>query len=259
MWRAYGLAVLVTVLFFTASDGFVWLRDVARQGQATTAGLGTATVRTKGFFAALREVQELRQQLAVLEAENRELRSTIVRSEEAASQASAIAKQLDTAHAYGDALLPARVVVRTPTKLHEELTLNVGRDDGVESGMAVLVDGYLAGITNEVGKRTTTVTLLTNASVAIPVVLTTSRAQGILRGGLAGITVGDIPADLTVAQGESVLTSALGGVVPADIPVGTVTSAITGDSDILQRIGVNSPIHYGLLEHMIILRQVGHE
>ncbi|MGI6103455.1 MAG: rod shape-determining protein MreC [Patescibacteria group bacterium] len=253
MWRAYALGVLVVILFLIGSDGLLWLKDGLRATESTAAGVGTATVRTKGFFGSLRDIQDLRRSVISLETRNRELESEVLRLREEARQQEVAKQQFDAARPYGGTLLVGRVVLRTPTKLHDELTLDIGAEDGVRPGLAVLVDGFLAGTTNEVGERTTTVTLLSNASSAIPVVLADSRAQGILRGGLAGIVAGDLPADVKVLHGEAVLTSALGGIVPADIPVGTVSEIASDDSDILQRAVVQSPIRFGMLERMVIL------
>lgn len=257
MRRAYFLAVVVVLLFFIASDGLLWLRNIIRRVEGTTSGLSAATIETRGFFETLRDIQGLRQTLSALEVENRELKSEVIRLTETVRAAGATATQLEAARSFGDEAIAARVIARSPTKLHEEMVINVGSESGVATNMAVLVDGYLVGITQDVGLETSAVTLLTNASTTLPVILSTSRAQGILRGGLTGITVGDIPADASVADGESVLTSSLGGVVPADIPIGTVGDVGMSSSDVLQRVNINSPIRFGVIEYVVVVRKTG--
>lgn len=248
-WRTYGL-VLVGVGLLTVATGLHhwvagWVQTLMQPAE-----LATGSVReTRSFFSALAEIGELRLRLSTLEQENAQLASQLAITREALRTSEQ--QQLQVAAAGGTGLA-ASVVLGQPSQLRDTVTVNRGSAQGVASGQPVVADGFLVGVVTDVWPDRSRVRLITDTASLIPVVLTTSRAQGLLLGDLSGLLITDVPADAEITDREVVLTSGLGDVLPADIPVGVVGERISAESEVLQRLRATSPVNLSRLNHVVI-------
>lgn len=244
-----GLAVVLLVI---ASDALFWARSAASRIISIGEPAADATRQARGFFATLADIQELRKQVSMLQSENAQLRSQVVHERETLVIGTLEERQRAAAEPFGVAVA-AHVVHRSPNLFLETLTINRGTKDGLYEGAPSLSDGTLVGVVERVEERRATVRLVTSSGSAVPVRLQDSRAQGLLRGGLGGIVVGDLPADAPMKEGEPVLTSGLGGALPAGLPVGYTGLRLSEESEILQRITLVSPVPFGSLEVIAVL------
>lgn len=258
MQRAYLVALVLVVIGVFASASLDWLRSTARFAVTPAGPLDRVSTKSEGFFASLRDVNALRSQVASLESENAQLEAQLVALQEVVARderlQAALAKSTSMPQ---EQLLAARVIAHSPMRALDELVVDQGSDDGVVAGRPVLKDGFLVGIVDQVSGSTSTVTLLTSSRTTLPVLLSQSRAQGILRGGLRGLVVTDLPIDVQVGEGETVLTSALGELLPPDIPVGRTGAIVSAESEILQRVTLSSPVKFSALEEVLIVRAEG--
>lgn len=244
---------LIIIAVF-ASASLDWLRSVGRLAVRPAEPLAAATAQSRGFFASLRDVGQLRQTIADLQVRNAELEAEVTTLKESISRGGRFEAELGAASLFApDRLLPARVIARSPLGVLDELIVNQGSKRGVAVGQPVLKSGFLLGVVHQVSSSTSTVTLLTSAQTTLPVVLQESRGQGLLKGGLDGLLVTDLPIDVTIKPGERVLTSALGDLLPADIPVGQVGSQVSRESEILKRVTLSSPIRFSDAEAVVIV------
>jgi cell shape-determining protein MreC len=88
----------------------------------------------------------------------------------------------------------------------------------------------------------------------IPVIGQDSRATGILRGGISGLSVTDLLIDATITTNESIVTSGLGGELPAGIPIGTIVEVQERKGDITKKASLRSPLDLSKLE-MVFVRK----
>jgi rod shape-determining protein MreC len=151
-------------------------------------------------------------------------------------------------------LLPANIIGRSVTGYLRTIVIDRGKKDGVQTGQAIVSQGYLIGTVKEVLADTSEVTLITDYNSLVPVILQDSRATGLLRGGLSGLTVEDIPLNITINPGEPVITSGLGGDIPFGIMVGKVGEVISKKSEIFQKVTLNSPIQIYYLEFVFVVQ-----
>ncbi|MBI2589699.1 rod shape-determining protein MreC [Candidatus Berkelbacteria bacterium] len=231
------------------------LRERAVALLAPAKGPTKIASRSRSFFQALREVSDLRSQLKTAEEQNAFLSSQLAEARETLRNERVIQAEMKKANEIpGVDLLPAQVVARSPSKMLEEIVINVGEQDKIQVGSPVISQGFLVGTIDLLGANTSTVQLLTSPSASLPVVLEKSRGQGLLRGGFRGLVVDSVPIDVTTTQGEFVYTSPLGDLVVADIPVGTVDRVISTESEILQRIALTTPVKFTSLEEVLVLK-----
>jgi len=150
-------------------------------------------------------------------------------------------------------LLSVRVIGLDPTSLYDSLVIDRGSDDGVSSGMAVTSLGVLIGKINQVSPENSRVLLVISKDSIIQVMLSGSRTDGILKGGISGMTLQDIPLDTQVAANENVITSGLGGGLPKGIFVGNAGREVSTKSDIFKTIEVKSAIDFSKLESLFVV------
>lgn len=244
-----GLAIALLVV---ASDALFWLRSLASRIAQVGEPVADATRETRGFFATLADIRALRARVTTLEGENAALRSQLVHQQELEITASLEANELASSAVYGTAIA-ASVIHRSPNLFLETITIDRGSADGVKTGAPILVHGTLAGVVEELEAHRALVRLITSAGSVIPVRLQDSRAQGLLRGGLGGVVVGDLPADTVIREREAVVTSGLGETLPAGVSVGSAGQRLSDESEILQRVTLTSPVQFGSLDVVAVL------
>jgi len=209
------------------------------------------SVRSIGV--AVQQIKDLRNRNAQLVTDNTALTAQVAELTSLKSENDALRQALNFETAHRDqSLIASQVIGRSPTSFLDSFTIDKGSDDSVQLRAPVIANGYLVGIVQRVSSRTASVQLITSSNSLVPVVFASSRAQGLLQGGLNGLTVTQVSADAHVANAEPAVTSALGSAVPADLPVGTATTADHNPSSIVQSIHLQSPLHFNQLELVFV-------
>ncbi|MBM3485224.1 MAG: rod shape-determining protein MreC [Alphaproteobacteria bacterium] len=125
--------------------------------------------------------------------------------------------------------ITARIFADSSGVFVHSMLINAGSRDGVGRGQAVVTGAGLAGRITTVGERSARVLLVTDLNSRIPVLVESSRDNGIL----AGDNTRDprlvfLPQNSVVAPGDRIVTSGQGGVFPPGIPIGVVGSVGEG-------------------------------
>lgn len=257
-----GIFLLLGVLI-TVSDrfGFFGLREVFWQafGEPSATSL-TVTQSSRSLIDLIRSIRGLHEETTDLKETNLRLQAQVAALEEVRHENELLRQELGFAESGRDRfqLVPVRVIGRSPATYLQFIIVDQGTSAGLAVGQAVVSQGFLIGQIIEVTASTATVQFITASQSQVPVTLTTSRATGLLHGGLAGLTWEEfIPGSTPITTGEQAVTSSLGNVVPADVPVGSVETLVTGASDIVQRARIHSPVEFGKLETIFIAVPVG--
>ena len=205
------------------------------------------------FFRNLYHLSSLGQENQKLIRENLELQSELSVLKEAQHENEILKQELGFASTKGDLkLIPANIIGRSITGFLRTIIIDRGAKDGVKAGQAILSQGFLVGTVKEVYDNSSEVNLITNYSSLVPVILQDSRATGLLRGGLEGLTVEEIPLNIKVGKGDQVVTSGLGGEIPPGVLVGKVGDVIFHEGEIFQKATVDSPVQIYYLEFVFV-------
>ncbi len=150
-------------------------------------------------------------------------------------------------------LLAANVIGYSPTGLHQAVTIDRGKRDGLRENQAAIGDGHLIGEVKNVSDSTAEVWLLNNPSLLTPVMLAGSQTIGILKGSIQGLIVENIPLDAKVKTGDNVVTSSLEGLYPSGIVIGKVEEIVSSKEEIFLTLRVSSPVNINSVSQLYIV------
>lgn len=213
-------------------------------GRWAAEAAGTAAAWFRGAFRSEREMRDLRERIADLEARlvDRE-RSLLILSRQMRQQ-NALAARLPGG---GAGWVPGRVTGVDPSPWARAVWIDRGRSDGVREGAAAAVGETLVGRVAELAERRARVQLLSDpASAALVQVWPAGKPlpveggppqpdlpapRGVLRGtGDEGVCrLEMVPNGDRVSPGDAVLTTGYDAKFPRGLFVGTVLSAEPGD------------------------------
>jgi rod shape-determining protein MreC len=250
-----GLA-LTTLWFREGAGGPLHRIQVAMQGVTAPIGrvgeLATTPVRSAGrwtsnFIASRSEIATLRQQNATLRARVAELEEA--RIENARLRGLIAMTQRGKIKALG-----AGVIGRPTGTWEGFITIDKGKADGVESGMAVTGVSGLLGRTTDVTSHTSRVQLITDQRSGVAAIVQSTRAGGIVKGSIEGdLSLNYVSRETTVRPGDVVVTSGIGGVYPKGLLIGDVTKARKDPGELYQRIEVRPTAQIAGIEEVLVL------
>lgn len=123
----------------------------------------------------------------------------------------------------------ARVLGNTSGSLLRSAVINIGSNNNVKRGQAVLNDQGLVGRIIEVGEKSSRILLLTDINSKIPIITNQSRERGILVGtNSKNLHILYLPEDTRAKIGELILTSGDGEIYPSGQPIGEIESQKNG-------------------------------
>ncbi len=217
---------------------------VAAEQRATQGGVTLFTLITS-IKTLYKENIALRRQVA-------ELQAKIDNLKEVEHENTILSQELNFTHENQTDYMPAQLIGRTPAGIIKDLIINRGSADKVITGQAVLAQGFLIGTVNKVEEHQATISLLTHPRALVPAMIQSSRATGLLRGGISGLEMTDLLIDAQIKAGDTVVTSGLGGQLPAGIPIGKVIDISSRKGDITKKASVGTIIDITKLEVVFI-------
>ncbi len=149
---------------------------------------------------------------------------------------------LDVQTSLGLSAQLARLIEVDPGPVDLRFVLNVGSEDRVTVGQAVIDATGVMGQIVETLPHTSTVMLITNPTQAIPVAIERTGLRTIAKGGGSAdsLELPNIPISADVKIGDRLITSGLGGVYPAGFPVGEIRT-ISNDASGLFAAAIAAP------------------
>ncbi len=258
-WRLVIGIITITFVLFVFSF-FGWTKSTQNTFwvvlKPISIGFQYSFGRLAPFFKNIFHLNQIIKQNKDLVSENLELQSKLATLSEVGYENEILKKELNFAQTKSqDAeLVPSAIIGRTAGYL-KAMTIDKGEKDGLKAGQAVISQGFLVGTVTEARADNAEVTLVTNFSSLVPVILENSRGTGLLRGGLQGLTVEDIPLNIEIQSGENVITSGLGGQIPSGVAVGKMVAVVSRQGEIFQKITVSSPIDFSKLEVLFVVKK----
>ncbi|HEY6737163.1 MAG TPA: rod shape-determining protein MreC [Candidatus Saccharimonadia bacterium] len=225
---------------------------------ATLAPLGRAVVgagSTAGeALANLGRIKDLAADNARLEQENATLRQRLAADADTRRDNDLLRKQLGLEVAGAPKEVAAEVMSAQPDSYRQFVTINKGAQAGVAPGMAVVSQGQLIGVINDVQARSARITLVTDPTFKLTAKDQDTGATGLVGGQLGGgLLLDKIGQSDTVKPGDSVTTSGLGGVVPSGLYIGQIESVDTRANVVFQSARVATDVRVSELRFVFVV------
>ena len=185
----------------------------------------------------LKSLEELEKDNAQLRVENRALNAT----NQALRDVEREVNRLRLALAYRERsvfkLVPAEIITRDASTWWRTVTINRGKQDGIETDMSVVTDQGLVGKTTTVSESISIVLLVSDENCRVAANVEGTREQGIVSGErVAGaltplLNLNFLSKQANLQPGQKVYTSGVGGVFPSGLLVGMVKEYKVRDLD----------------------------
>ena len=178
----------------------------------------------------LKSLEELEHENSSLQVENRQLRATNQALRDVEREVNRLRHALNYRERSVFKLVPAVVVARDSSTWWRTITINRGKEDGIEGDMPVVTDEGLVGKTTTVSGSISVVLLIADENCKIAASVEGTREQGIVSG--ERVTTGVTPSlnlnflskQADLKPGQKVYTTGVGGVFPSGLLVGLVKS-----------------------------------
>jgi len=255
----YILFLLIVVafgIFFSDFDFFKNLQGKSRVIlQSVSISLIKFGIQGDYFFQTVGEIRNLATDNRNQKVKIAELENKITRLNEVKRENESLKIELGVKVSPGiSELTPLKIIGRSPSSYNQTIYLNGGQSEGVQKDQPIFSRGFLVGKIESSEKHSSQAILITNHRFVAPVILSESRALGLLRGGLKGVIIEQIRADIEIGLDESILTAGLLD-FPQNIPIGKVQSVLSQKSEIFQTISVMLPFNLNELETVYIAKQ----
>ncbi|TSC92785.1 MAG: MreC [Candidatus Berkelbacteria bacterium Licking1014_7] len=206
------------------------------------------------FFNNILEIGKLINENEKLKNENYDLLGEVARLKEVEKENQTLKQEMQIKiDPHGRGLIVAKIVAKSPSSFNQTIFLSAGEKQGVKVNDPVIGRSHLIGKIEKVNQNSSQAILINNHRFLMPVILSESRALGLMRGGLDGVVVEQIPADQEINIGEQIITSGISEDFPYSFLVGSVAEKISGDSEISQTVLVSQPIKINELETVFVL------
>lgn len=217
-------------------------------------GLAGAGRWAGNSITTLGSLGRLSQENADLQRRVSEKESELVRLRELEKENNLLRAQLNFSEEQKLNLVGARVIAYSPDNVRRNITIDVGKSDGIEEGMAVVSSGAMIGKIEHAYDQTSEVFLVSDPEFRVLAMTQNGRARGIVRGQLgSGLRMEQIAQNESIDVGEYVV-SAGSDRVPKGLPIGTIESIDRSDNEIFQAANVKSLTDIQRLEIIFVVK-----
>ena len=176
----------------------------------------------------LKTLEELERENQGLRVENRSLKATNQALRDVEREVNRLRTALNYRERSVFKLVPAEVVTRDASTWWRTVTINRGKQDGIQGDMAVVTEEGLGGKTTTVAENISVVLLISDENCRVAASVEGSREQGIVNGErVAGaltplLDLNFLSKQANLQPGQKVYSSGVGGVFPSGLLIGAV-------------------------------------
>ncbi len=178
----------------------------------------------------LKSLEELERDNTTLRVENRQLKATNQALRDVEHEVNRLRHALNYRERSIFKLVPAEIVARDSSTWWRTVSINRGKEDGVEGDMPVVTDEGLVGKTTTVGNSISIVLLVSDENCRVAATVEGTREQGIVSGErvTGGLTpllnLNFLSKQANLKSGSKTYTSGVGGVFPSGLLIGVIKS-----------------------------------
>jgi rod shape-determining protein MreC len=149
----------------------------------------------------------------------------------------------------------AQVVGKETSSSSRTITINKGREDGLQKDMAVISADGVVGKVETVLSGAAKVILLTDPGSTLAVRVQRNREEGLLEGKLTLCALKYVSYYADIQEGDLLVTSGLDGIYPKGLPVARVTSVTRNEARAFQSVVAEPAVSFSRLEEALVLKK----
>ncbi|MCE5328905.1 rod shape-determining protein MreC [bacterium] len=201
----------------------------------------------KNFFGLSRRVKELEQEKAKLLNDYSENINLKIEN-------NSLRELLNIKQRKNYKTVSAKVIGYNEEKWESEITLNVGKNDGVIEGMGVINEKGFIGIVILSAGDSCKVRLLNDQQISIGARILSSRSLGMVEGSSSKkIFLNYISKEDIVYNGDIVITSEFGKYIPPEILIGIVKNISDSDENPFKTIEIEPFVNFRSIENVLVI------
>jgi rod shape-determining protein MreC len=207
------------------------------------------------FVNNLTDINRLSDENQSLREENERLTSELVRLREVERELQEIRQMLALREGEEHNFVGANVFAYEPSNQKDAIAIDRGSSDGLQEGMvAITRQGSLVGSVTRVLDDVAWITLITDPTSAVSAFIQESQVQGVVAGSPDGtLTMEFVEETAEVKEGDLVLTSGVGGSYPPRELIGQVVEVEQAAQDLFQSVTVQPLADLSRLDTVLVL------
>lgn len=199
--------------------------------------------------------KEIQEENNTLVFQNRALRSLLIDYSNLKAENDLLRKALNIHKSEGVNFILANVIGRSPLNFSQTFVIDVGEEDGVRLGQAVVWGGKtLVGEIIDVRKNASTVRAITDSEFKAAVFIGEHRIEALLRGnGFLPPLLDLVPREEEVSLNEQVYTSGLDNKFIRGLYIGDVSEVNKPEGKVFQQIKMTPALDWTTLYQVLVI------
>lgn len=238
-WSDIGSAANVVVM--PIQNALTYLKNKMAGNQSFFIDIDTVKNENQELRNQNNELEQKLRELELLKAENETLKQYVNLTDKYAEYTT----------------IPGYVIQKDISNYERIVIINVGSNNGIKEGMAVIADNGLVGYIISVTPDTAKVQTIIDTAATVSSTINTTRDSIVVRGSLDSDTTLKatfIPTEANILEGDNVETSGIGGIYPKGIMIGTIKKVIN-TKNITNRYAIIEPaVNFKKLENVLVIR-----
>lgn len=231
-----------TKITMSVQSGITYLKNKISKNDDYFASIDDLRTKNEELKKENEELKQKKQELEILKAENKTLKEHV--------------KLVDNYSDYD--CIPGYVIQRDFSNYSKTIVINIGRKDGIETGMTVVADGGLVGYIVSAEENTSKVQTIIDTASAVSALFANTEKTLVTRGILNSdnrIKGTYIDNDVVVNEGDNIATSGIGGIYPKNINIGKVKEIVNTQNKTNRYVYIETSVDFENLNNILVLKK----
>lgn len=213
--------------------------------------------KIKGNDSFFIEVEKVKKENEELKNENNKLQQSLREFEILKAENQSLKEYVNLKDKYSELVtVPADVIQKDITNYSKFITINAGKNDGIDINMPVIADKGLVGYVVSVTDKTSKIQTIIDTSSMTTGTISTTRDGIVVKGIIdseKSVKATYIPTDTTILEGDMVETSGIGGIYPKGIHIGTIKQVVNTKNITDRYAIIETGVDFSKLETVLVI------
>ncbi len=204
-------------------------------------------------------INNLKKENEELQKKNSELEQSLRELEMIKAENSVLKEYAKIAEKYPEyETVPGYVINEDYSNYSRTITINVGKNDGIEENMTVIADSGLVGHVISVTDTTSKVQTIIDSANSISSTVSSSRQRIVCKGMLDEknlLKASYIETDAELIKGDHIETSGIGGIYPKGIHIGEIEEIIETKNITDRYALIKTAVDFSKLEAVLVIKR----